>query len=93
MRTLSPSSEYNKNKDKCSLVFQTIGIDQTTRCHNPEENNNVIHRSENLTIKYDVSLIEDAFYYVFDLGDAIRTIHESQNWKTSPAVSGGRNTG
>jgi len=51
MSTLSPSSEYNNNnnnKDKCSLVFQTIGIDQTTRCHDPEENNIVIHRSENI---------------------------------------------
>lgn len=48
MSTLSPSSEYYDNKDKCSLVFQTIGIDQTTQCHDPEENNTVIHRSENL---------------------------------------------
>lgn len=50
MSMLSPSSEYNNNnnKDKCSLVFQIIGIDQTIRCHDPEENNIVIHRSENL---------------------------------------------
>jgi hypothetical protein len=56
MSKLSPPSEYNNNnnnnnnnnKDNCSLVFQKIDIDQTTRCHDPEENNIVIHRSENL---------------------------------------------
>jgi hypothetical protein len=48
MSTLSPSSEHRNDKDKCSLVFQIIGIDQTTRCHDREENNIVIHRSENL---------------------------------------------
>ena len=37
-----------------------------------------------LRIKYDVLLIEDAFYSVFALGEAIRKIQESQNWKTSP---------
>jgi hypothetical protein len=46
--TLSPSSEYNNNEDKGSIVFQTIGIDQTTRCHDPEDNNIVINRVENL---------------------------------------------
>jgi len=46
MSTLFPSSEYYNNKDKWSLVLQTIGIDQTTRCHDPKENNIVIYRSE-----------------------------------------------
>ena len=45
---LTPYSECNNNKEKCSLVFQIIGIAQTTWCHNQEENNIFIHRSENL---------------------------------------------
>ena len=43
MSTMSPSSEILKKK-KGSIVFQTIGIDQTTRCHDPENNNFVINR-------------------------------------------------
>jgi hypothetical protein len=48
-----------------------------------------------LTIKYEynVLLTEDAFYSLFVLGEAILKIQESQNWKTSPSVSGGGNIG
>jgi hypothetical protein len=39
-----------------------------------------------LRIKYDVLFIEDAFYSVFALGEAVRKIPESLNWKTSPSL-------
>jgi DNA-binding transcriptional MocR family regulator len=46
-----------------------------------------------ITVKYDVVLIEDAFYSVFVLGEAIQKTQESHSWKTNPSVYGEGNTG
>ena len=95
MSTLSQSSDYNNNnKDKCSRVFQTIGIDKTTRCHDPEENNTVIDRSENLKAYNQIRCLIDRICFLFCL--CYRRGHSEsprKNWKTSRSVSGGGNTG